>query len=90
MPIIKYIMSKNTMYKKACNKVAGFRSISEEFTRKLVVDGRSKSTHENYFRQMAKLAMHYKAPSLKKPLTKQLVNQIFRNVLWGSGEAMPY
>ena len=52
-------MSKNTIYEKACNQVVGFRSMSEEFTRKLVIDGRSKSTHENYLRQMAKLAMHY-------------------------------
>ncbi|NJN25933.1 MAG: tyrosine-type recombinase/integrase [Cyclobacteriaceae bacterium] len=52
-------MSKNTIYEKACNKVAGFRSMSEEFTRKLVIYGRSKSTHENYLRQMAKLAVHY-------------------------------
>ncbi|NJN26472.1 MAG: hypothetical protein HC819_11090 [Cyclobacteriaceae bacterium] len=51
--------------------------MSEEFTRKLVIDGRSKSTLENYFRQMAKLAMHYKAPRLKKPFAKQDVNQIF-------------
>jgi len=57
-------MSKNTIYEKACNQVAGFRSMSEEFTRKLVIDGRSKSTHENYLRQMAKLAMHYKESPL--------------------------
>ncbi len=52
-------MSKNTIYEKACNKVAGFRSMSEEFMRKLVIDGKSRSTHENYLRQMGKLAMHY-------------------------------
>ena len=52
-------MSKNTIYEKACNQVVGFRSMSEEFTRKLVIDGRSKSTHKNYLRQMAKLAMQY-------------------------------
>jgi len=62
MPIFKYNMSKNTIYEQACNQVAGFRSMSEEFTRKLVIDGRSKSTHENYLRQMA---MHYKESPLE-------------------------
>jgi integrase/recombinase XerD len=33
--------------------------MGEEFTRKLVINGRAKSTHENYLRQMAKLALHY-------------------------------
>lgn len=59
MLIYKTNMSKNTIYEEACNKVVGFRSMSEEFTRKLVIDGRSRSTHENYLRQMAKLSLHY-------------------------------
>lgn len=52
-------MSKNTIYSQACNKVAGFESMGEEFVRKLVIDGKAKSTHENYLRQMAKLALHF-------------------------------
>lgn len=52
-------MSKSTIYSEACNKVDGFRSMGEEFTRKLVINGKSKSTHENYLRQMSKLALHY-------------------------------
>jgi site-specific recombinase XerD len=33
--------------------------MGEEFTRKLVINGRSKSTHENYLRQMAKMSLYY-------------------------------
>lgn len=52
-------MSKSTIYFEACNKVVGFQQMGNEFIRKLVINGRSKSTHENYLRQMAKLAMYY-------------------------------
>jgi integrase/recombinase XerD len=52
-------MSKSTFYLQACKDVPGFRSMGEEFMRKLVINGRAKSTHENYLRQMAKLALHY-------------------------------
>ena len=52
-------MSKITIYSEACNKVEGFRSMGEEFIRKLVINGRSKSTHQNYLRQMSKLALYY-------------------------------
>jgi len=52
-------MSKNTIYFQACNKVAGFESMGEEFVRKLVINGRAKSTHENYLRQIAKMALHF-------------------------------
>lgn len=52
-------MSKITIYLEACNKVAGFKLMGEEFIRKLVINNKAKSTHENYLRQMAKLAMHY-------------------------------
>jgi len=58
-------MGKITIYSEACNKVAGFQSMAEEFIRKLVINGKAKSTHENYLRQMAKLAMHYKKLPLK-------------------------
>jgi integrase/recombinase XerD len=57
-------MSKITIYSEACNKVEGFRAMGEEFSRKLIINGRSKSTHENYLRQIAKLALYYK----KNPL----------------------
>lgn len=52
-------MSKNTIYSEACNKVVGFQSIGEEFIRKLVIDNKAKSTHENYLRQMSKLALYF-------------------------------
>ncbi|NPD48271.1 tyrosine-type recombinase/integrase, partial [Lentimicrobium sp. S6] len=57
-------MSKITIYSEACNKVDGFRAMGEEFKRKLIINGRSKSTHENYLRQIAKLALYY----MKNPL----------------------
>lgn len=52
-------MGKITIYSDACNKVAGFKSMAEEFKRKLIINGKSKSTHENYLRQIAKLSMAY-------------------------------
>jgi site-specific recombinase XerD len=52
-------MSKNTIYWQACQKIPGFKSLGEEFTRKLVINGRGKSTHENYLRQMSKLSLYY-------------------------------
>ena len=58
-------MSKFTIYQQACNKVAGFQEMGEHFLRTLVINGKSKSTHENYLRQMAKLALHYNKPPLE-------------------------
>lgn len=58
-------MSKSTIYFHACNTVAGFRGMGEEFIRKLVINGKAKSTHENYLRQMAKLALYYKRTPLQ-------------------------
>jgi integrase/recombinase XerD len=57
-------MSKLTFYSKACNNVAGFQEMGEEFIRKLVINDRARSTHENYLRQMSKLALHYKRTPL--------------------------
>ncbi len=57
-------MSKITLYSEACNKVEGFRAMGEEFMRKLIINGKAKSTHQNYLRQIAKLATHHK----KNPL----------------------
>ena len=51
-------MSKVTILNQACNTVAGFEPMSEHFMRQLVINGKSKSTHENYLRQIAKLALH--------------------------------
>jgi len=45
-------MSKSTIYFEACTKVAGFQQMGEEFIRKLVINNKAKSTHENYLRQM--------------------------------------
>jgi len=58
-------MSKITIYFDACNKVEGFRSMGEEFKRKLIINGKSRSTHENYLRQMAKLALFYNKSPLE-------------------------
>lgn len=58
-------MNKITIYSEACNKVDGFRSMGEEFIRKLVINGKSKSTHDNYLRQMSKLALFYKRTPLE-------------------------
>lgn len=58
-------MSKSTIYSQACNKVAGFQSIGEEFIRKLVIGSRAKSTHENYLRQISKLALYYNRSPLE-------------------------
>ena len=52
-------MSKGTYYSRACYKVLGFQQMSEEFIRKLVINGKSQSTHQNYVRQMSKLALFY-------------------------------
>ena len=58
-------MSKGTYYSQACYKVMGFQQMSEEFIRKLVINGRSRSTHENYVRQMSKLALYYERTPLE-------------------------
>ncbi len=41
-------MSKVTIYLEACNKVAGFQRMGEEFIRKLVINNKARPTHENY------------------------------------------
>jgi len=52
-----HIMSK-TYYDEACRKVTGFEKMALHFMQRLVIVGRSRSTHENYLRQMAKMALH--------------------------------
>jgi site-specific recombinase XerD len=39
--------------------------MGEEFIRKLVINGKAKSTHQNYLRQIAKLALYYKRNPLE-------------------------
>ena len=58
-------MGKLTIYQQACNKVGGFQQMGGHFLRTLVINGKSKSTHENYLRQMAKLALHFKKSLLE-------------------------
>ena len=58
-------MSKNTIYSEACTRVAGFQQMGEEFIRKLVINNKAKSTHENYLRQMSKLALFYNRTPLE-------------------------
>jgi len=62
-------MSKVTIFEQACNNVAGFETMGEHFMRQLVINGKSESTHENYLRQMAKLALHHG----KSPLELELI-----------------
>jgi site-specific recombinase XerD len=52
-------MSKITFYFKACNKVEGFKSMAEVFVRKMVINGMSKSTYNNYLRQFSKISIHF-------------------------------
>lgn len=47
-----------TYYDEACRKVNGFEKMAKQFMQRLVIEGKSKSTHENYLRQMAKMALH--------------------------------
>lgn len=49
---------KNTYYDEACRKVDGFEKMAVHFIKRLVIDGQSRSTHKNYIRQMAKMALH--------------------------------
>ncbi|TAJ03107.1 integrase, partial [Marinilabiliaceae bacterium JC017] len=58
-------MSKITIYTQACNQVAGFQSMAEVFMRKLVIAGKARSTHENYLRQLSKLALFYNRTPLE-------------------------
>jgi hypothetical protein len=60
-----YAMSKSTIYSRACQEIAGFQSMSEEFIRKLVINNKARSTHENYLRQMSKLALYYNRTPLE-------------------------
>ncbi len=50
-------MKKRTIQDEACLKVNGFRQMAEQFMQRLVINGRSRSTHENYLRQIAKMAI---------------------------------
>lgn len=47
-----------TYYDEARRKVEGFEKMATQFMQRLVIDGKSKSTHENYIRQMAKMSLH--------------------------------
>jgi integrase/recombinase XerD len=47
-----------TYYDEAYRKVEGFEKMAEHFIKRLVIGGKSRSTHENYLRQMAKMALH--------------------------------
>ncbi len=58
-------MSKYTIYQKACHQVVGFQAMGEEFIRKLVINNNARSTHENYLRQMSKLALFYNRTPLE-------------------------
>ena len=67
---VTWLMGKDTIYMRACNQVVGFRAMSEQFMHRLVIDGKSKSTHENYLRQMAKLALYFDAVPLDLELAE--------------------
>lgn len=59
-------MSKIKYFSKACNKVEGFRCMGKEIMQKPVINGRCRSTHENYHRQMAKLALFYERSPIEQ------------------------
>ncbi len=58
-------MKKRTIQDEACLKVKGFRQMAEQFMQRLVINGRSRSTHENYLRQIAKMAIFCEKTLLK-------------------------
>ena len=49
---------KETYYDEACRKIAGFEKMAEHFIKRLVIDGKSQTTHKNYLLQMSKMALH--------------------------------
>jgi site-specific recombinase XerD len=77
-------MSKNTIYSEACNKVVGFQSMGEEFIRKLVIDDKARSTHENYLRQMSKLALYFNRLPLDLDIG-ELEEYLYMMIQKGSG-----
>ena len=58
-------MSRKTIKDEACDKVAGFREISQAFTRKFLVAGKSESFVGNYLLQISKLALFYERSPLE-------------------------
>lgn len=48
---------KTTYYDEACRKVEGFEKMATHFLKRLVIAGKSKSTYQNYLRQIAKMAI---------------------------------
>jgi site-specific recombinase XerD len=48
-----------TIVQQACDKVTGFLLLYKEMERAISISGKSKSTHTNYSRQLAHLALHY-------------------------------
>ena len=58
-------MSRKTIKDEACDKVAGFREISQAFTRKFIVAGKSESFVDNYLLQISKLVLFYERSPLE-------------------------
>lgn len=54
-----------TYYDEARRKVEGFEKMANQFMQRLVIEGKSRSTHENYIRQMAKMSLHCGATPLE-------------------------
>jgi integrase len=57
-------MSRKTIKDEACDKIAGFREISQTFTRKFTVAGKSESFVDNYLLQISKLVLFYERSPL--------------------------
>lgn len=76
-------MSKVTIYEQACKQVIGFEKIGEEFMRKLVIANKSRSTHENYLRQMSKLAIYYQRTPLELSIS-ELEEYLFHLIQQGT------
>jgi len=58
-------MSRKKIKDEACDKVAGFSSICQTFTRKYKVAGKSDSFIENYLLQISKLTLFYERSPLE-------------------------
>ncbi len=71
-------MKKRTIQDEACLKVKGFSTMAEQFMQRLVINGRSRSTHENYLRQIAKMAIFYEKNPLEmeKPIPESFHERI--------------
>ncbi|MGH7239613.1 MAG: tyrosine-type recombinase/integrase, partial [Candidatus Saccharimonadales bacterium] len=48
-----------TIVEQACDKVNGFSDLIQEMDKSITINGKSRSTYDNYTRQLAHLALHF-------------------------------